>query len=296
MRRVPQPNAPDWFHLQAIALQFHVTDRLDGSTFPLPFALPPSTDAVLDPDSGAVIQTVERLGLIDLTGGVTGGIADRIIRSILVVGPVAVGVGDNAVIQDAVDGIHDPLHTGGVLAIPVGANGISSLNCIFIPQTAQLQLDGLVATPGNPILVRICVWQPHTIEELAEMTQVCCCRANVFDEEGEPFYTTAIYSTAACSRTVNTAAPNSAARGSGLLVVTVGGANFADGDIVLFIHEDGLGTIDITQITFVSPVSIQVTIDVDGAVPLGVYNVFVSPPLAPPQCGGLALGVFTVTP
>lgn len=303
VRRVDQAYYP---FLQAIALEFHVTDRLDGTTLSSPFVLPPDPAAITDPDSGAVlvgdafasisgrrVRVVDRLGLIDLTGGIQrGAIADRIVRSILIVGPSPVAAGVDAFVGRAYDGTAD---LEGQVPIPVGSNGIDSDNCIFVPQTAMLQLDGLVATPGNPILVRVDVWQPHTAEELALMTDVCCCRANVIDDEGEPFYTTALYVGAACLRTVTGAAPPSAARGVGFTVVTVTGTGFQDGDVVVFMHEDGLGILPIDQINVLNSTTMLVRVDVNGAVPQGAYNIFVSPPLAPPQCGGVGEGLFTVT-
>ncbi len=292
--------------LQAIALEFHVTDRLDGTTLSPRFTIPPDPLSVTDPDSGAVlvgsrfetisgrrVRVVERLGLIDLTGGVQqGAIADRLIRSILVVGPSPVAAGVDATIGRAYDGTSDP---EGRLTIPVGSNGIDSENCIFVPQTAMLQLDGLVATPGNPILVRVDVWQPHTVEELALMTDVCCCRQSVFDDEGEPFYTTALYLGAACLRTITDAAPPSAAQGAGFTVVTVTGTGFAEGDLVLFLHEDGLGALPIDQVNVINSTTMLVRVDVNAIAPVGAYNIIVAPPLAPPQCGGVGNALFTVT-
>lgn len=291
---MPPPSAPDFFQLQSVALEFHVTGSLDGSTVPDPFPVPPDPAArgLTDPRTGAVVIEVENLGLIDLAGGRTGVSGDRIIRSLLIAGPNAVGVGVEATIGLAFDGISSP---SGGLVIPPGANGIVSENCIFVPQTAMVQLVGLDASPGEPILVRLCLWLPRTVEEYGEMGNLCCCRANTIDEEGEPFYTTALYVGAACSRTVTGAAPPSAARGAGFTVVTLTGTNFTDGDIVVFIHEDGLGVLPIDQINVVNPTTILVRVDVNGAVPLGDYNIIVAPPLAPPRCQGIGEGLFTVT-
>jgi hypothetical protein len=297
----PPPVIP-W--LQSISLEYHVTVALDGIKLSPDFVLPPDPAAVLDPDNGCVlvgrntetlpngkvVRTVDRLGLIDLTGGhQRGGIGDRLVRSLLIIGPTPVaGV---AQVGRAFDGIAD---ANGQLTIPVGSNGIDSDNCIYVPQTAMLRLTGMTATPGNPILVRIGIWQPSTDEELGEMVQACCCRANAIDEEGEPFFTTAIFSPAACARTVTTAVPPNAARGTGLLVVTLTGTNFAVGDSVTFIAQSGLGQIPVTSVTVMNATTILATIDVNGAVPLGAYDVVVAPPLAPPQCQGIGAGIFTV--
>lgn len=294
--------------LNTISLEYHVTESLDGSTNSPPFVLPPDPAAVLDPDSncvlvfdpnippqtlanGKIVRTVANLGLIDLTGGVQrGATADRLLRSVLIIGPTAVV----AVAQfgRAFDGAADPQ---GQIVIPLGSNGIDDLNCLFVPQTGQMVLRGMTATPGNPILVRLGIWQPATAEELAEMQEACCCRASVFNEDGEPFFTTAIFSAAACARTVTAAVPNTAVRGVGLTAVNISGTGFAAGDIVRFVHEDGLGEVPVFSTTFFNPTLIGVILDVDGAVPLGAYDIFVAPPLNPPQCQGIGPGLFTVT-
>jgi hypothetical protein len=276
--------------LYTISLQWLVTDRLDGVTPSPEFVLPPNPAANVDPDSNCVlVGTVERLGLIDLCGGVQRGqFADRLIRHLLIVGPNPAAAG--ADIGLAFDGIADP---NGRIPIPLGAVGLDSGNCIFVPQTAQLQIQGLTASPGAPILVRLNIWQPKTIEELAEMVQACCCRAATFDEEGEPFYTTALYIN--CTRTVTSALPNTAARGAGPTAVVVGGTGFADGDLIFFFHEDGLGQIPVLTSAVITPNIINVAIDVDGSVPLGDYNILVAPPESPPQCQGLGEGLFSVT-
>lgn len=279
--------------LQTISLQWLVTDELDGVTPSPDFVLPPNPAAVLDPDSNCVlVGTVERLGLIDLCGGIQRGqFADRLVRHLLIVGPNGVGVGVTADIGLAFDGISDP---NGRLVIPTGAVGLDSGNCIFVPQTAQLQIQGLTASPGSPILVRLNIWQPRTIEELAEMTSACCCRAATFDQEGEPLFTTALYNN--CTRTVTSVVPPSAARGVGPQAVVVNGSGFVDGDLIFFVHEDGTGSIPVlTAAAVITPNIINVAIDVDGSVPLGDYNVIVAPPLAPVQCQGIGLGLFSVT-
>lgn len=304
MRRVDAP-ALSYPILNTIALEYHVTVELDGVTDSPPFAIPPDPAARTDRDSQAVLVgdtpatisgrqvfTVERLGLIDLTGYLQNGAgADRIVRSILIVGPTPVGVGVTADIGRIFDGQPDP---EGRLVIPVGANGISSDNCIYVPQTAQLQLRGLTATPGNPILVRVLVWQPHTVEELGEMTQLCCCRAAQVDEEGEPFNVTALFFGAACERTVTLAAPPSAPAGTGMVAIALTGTGFADGDLVFFVHEDGLGSLAVSGVIVMNSTAIALSVDVPVAAVLGAYNIIVTPPLAPPQCQGVGEGLFTV--
>ena len=304
VRRVDAP-ALSYPILNTIALEYHVTVELDGVTLSPPFAVPPDPAARTDRDSQAVlvgdteatlsgrrVLTVERLGLVDLTGYLQGGAtADRIVRSILVVGPTPVPGGVVADIGRIFDGTPD---TEGRIVIPVGANGIESDNCIYVPQTAQLQLRGLTATPGNPILVRILVWQPQTVEELAEMVAVCCCRASAIDDEGEPFFTTALYVGAACGRTVIAIAPPGAPAGTGTVGVAITGSGFAEGDLVFFVHEDGIGTLAVESVIVMNPNNMAVIVNVPVGAALGAYNVIVTPPLAPPQCQGIGEGLFVV--
>lgn len=285
------PNASIFETLQTIALEFRVHQRLDGVTPSPPFILPPNVGAITDPDSGCVVIDVDRLGLVDLTGGGLGGNrADRIVREILVVGPTPVAVTPGT-IGRSFDGVPDP---GGQLGIPVGAIGIESSNCIFVPCTAQLQLNGINATPGNPILVRICVWQPNFVEALAEMIKVCCCRAGVVDDVGDPFYTRALYPASTCTRTVTSVNPDSGLTGSGVNPLNIGGTGFAEGDIVYFINQTDSTQLTVTSTVFVSSVQIQVIVDIPIAASLGNYIVVVAPPLAPVQCQGVLLDAFLV--
>jgi len=289
---VPTPNAPAWFSLQTIALEFRVAQRLDGITPSPPFLIPPDPSAVIDPSSGAVVIEVDRLGLIDLTGGLNGGFATRIVRSFLIAGPLPVFGGDEAAIGLSYDGVSTD---SGVVEIPAGSNGLASENCIIVPPTAMVRITGLTATPGNPILVRLCVWQPRTVEELAEMSQVCCCRFATLDAEGEPYYTNALYFGAACERTVTSVAPPTAARGVGPQAVLITGTGFVEGDEIFFVSSDGTGMINVMTSAVINETTINAAIDVDGAVPLGDYNVIVAPPLAPPQCQGVGEDLFAVT-
>jgi len=288
------PNASKFFALQTIALEFHVHGALDGSTPSPAFVLPPDDAAVTDPDSGCVIIDIPgNLGLIDLSGGGLGGTrADKIVRALFIAGPTPIPLGDTGLVARAFDGITDPQ---GQLVIPAGAVGIDTSNCIFVPGSAQLQLDGMSGVVGDPILVRICIWQPKTVEEHGEMVQVCCCRAGVFDEEGNPFFTTALFPTESCTRTVNTVAPDAVAAGVGDVPVNIGGSGFAEGDIVYFISQDGGASLVVSSNTFVSVNLIQVIVNVPASA-LGDYTVIVAPPLSPVQCQGVLEDAFNVAP
>ena len=286
------PAAPIYFPLQTIALEFLVTERLDGTTPSLPFVLPPNPDAILTEDARTVRITQPRLGLIDLTGGAEGASADRIIRSYLIMGPTPRFPGDEASIGLAFDGVASDQ---GTVEIPPNAIGIDSDNCILVPQTGQVRIVGLYATPGNPVLVRLLVWQPRTVEELAEMTQVCCCRAGVFDEEGEPFFTQALYLQADCTRTVTDVSPPTAARGVDLTAITITGSGFVDGDTLTLISQEDGSLLPVFTYAVTNSTTIIAAVDVNGSVALGDYDVIVAPPQALPQCRGVGEGLFSVT-
>lgn len=280
------------FPLQTIALEFLVTQRLDGVTPSEPFVLPPNPDAVLTADARTVRIEQARLGLIDLTGGVDGAAADRIIRSYIIMGPIPKVPNDVATIGLAFDGVPSP---NGEVEIPDLAIGLSSENCILVPQTAQVRVTGLTASPGNPILVRLLIWQPRTVEELAEMTKLCCCRAGVFDEEGEPFYTQALYLPADCTRTVESVAPTSGARGVGPTAITITGTGFVEGDTLTMISQLDGSTIPIITRAVTNSTTMIAAIDLTGSVALGDYDIVIAPPQSLPECRGVGEGLYEVT-
>ncbi len=177
----------DLFLLRPFTLEYRVSDRLDGVAPAPAYPVPPSPDAPVG-TAQKLIFNVERLGLIDLTGrvGNVGGFAGRVVNALTLYGPSVpvtadnVGVAFNGIIQRT------------EIDIDPAANGVFSRSCIFIPQTAQLLVDGMNATPGNPVVVRVSIWQPNTQAELTAMLKSCCCVQDCVTSAGAPCFERAI--------------------------------------------------------------------------------------------------------
>jgi Bacterial Ig-like domain (DUF1927). len=279
------------FPLRPLCLEYRVTGSLDGSTPAPAFAIPPSPASPVVAPENKVVQTVENLGLVDLTGflGSHGQIADRLVKWILIYGPFLPTSANN--IQVAFDGRAEPQTA---ITIPAGANGLYSRNCIFVPQSGQLMLDGMSASAGEPIIVRMQIWQPQTLNDLADMINACCCLASSLDEFGEPAFTTALYFSGRCTRTLISVIPNSVAQGAGPTALTVTGSGFTEGDIVRFIHSNGTTEIEVTQVVVNNSNSMTVTVDVAADQLQGTYDLTVAAPLAP-QCSATLVDALTVT-
>lgn len=279
------------FPLRPLCLEYRVTGALDGVTPAPAYAIPPSPDSPVVPPDNKIVQTVENLGLLDLTGfpGRHGQIADRIVKWIIVYGPNVPFAADNIAV--AFDGRRE---TRTALTIPAGANGIYNRNCIFVPQSAQLQLDGMAASATEPVVVRLQVWQPQTLNDLADMINSCCCLANTFDEFGEPAFTTAIVSAERCARTIVSLVPNTAVQGAGAVAIAVTGTGFTDGDLVRLIHTNGTTEITIDSVLINNSNSMTVTVEIPADQLQGAYDMTVAAALAP-QCSFTLDDAFTVT-
>jgi hypothetical protein len=170
--------------MRPLTLQYIVTGSLDGVTPAPQFAVPPRVGNTLGRDQ-VLTQEVENLGLVDLTGllGNSGQLADRIIKWLLILGPNPRTNLRNVGI--AFDGTFQQIELT-IAAAPV--TGVFSQECIRVPQSGQLYLDGMDANPGDPVIVRLGIWQPQTRLELAAMIQACCCTAAALNEEGEPAF------------------------------------------------------------------------------------------------------------
>lgn len=248
--------------LRPVVLEYLVSGRLDGVTQAPPFVQPPPRPMAP--------QEVEDLGLIDLTGeGSQGATAGRFVKWILIVGPNN-PVNDNNV-AIAFDGERQRVEAG----IPPLANGLYSRNCIFVPQLAQLQLDGMVAGP-DPILVRIALWRPDSIPALAEIQNSCCCKAGCFDMFGNPCFAQAIYSPAAGARTLSGVVPGVVARGA-TVALTVSGTGFQPSDQFAIVL-DGV-PIRINSTLFVNSTTFTVNVTAATDQLQGDYDLFITPQL-----------------
>ncbi len=279
------------FPLRPLCLEYRVHGRLDGVTPAPAYVIPPGAGSPVVPPENKLVQDVDDLGLVDLTGfdGRHGQYSDRIVKWILVYGPAVPFAANNIAV--AFDGRREP-HTA--LTIPAGANGIYNRNCIFVPQSAQLQLDGMFALGSEPVIVRMQVWQPQTLNDLADMINACCCLASSFDEFGEPAFTTAIVTPARCSRTIVSLVPNTAPQGSGLTPIAVTGTNFTDGDLVRFLHTNGTTELTVTSVIVLNSNTMNVVVDIPADQLQGAYDMTIAVPLAP-QCSFTLDDAFTVT-
>lgn len=270
-------SASNPFILRPLTLEYRVSGRLDGVTPSPPYAVPPSQDAPVG-DAQKLIFEVENLGLIDLTGrgGDMGLFAGRFVNTTTLYGPLPPSGGANVGI--AFEGVLQRSE----LDVPDGTNGVFSRRCIFVPQTGQLRVDGMEATPGNPVIVRLSVWQPQTMAELAAMIEACCCLEDCVTESGDPCFTRAILSEEDCARVIETVRPSQATENAGVVVFNVTGAGFQDGDSFAFVHEDGTAQIEVENVTIISENEAEVMTNISSQL-VGFYDLTVASSVAP-QC------------
>jgi hypothetical protein len=283
------------FPLYTQAIRFEVAVGLDGVT-PAPALLqPPATGVTFDPETGETVVRVDRLGLINLTGGLgsDGDRADRIIKSIRVYGPNTPFNQSNVAVYFGL-GAERRIE----LQIPNTANGIYSTNCIFIPQTAQLYLNGMAADTlgGQPVIVRIGIWQFKSVEDLVAAQRACCCNSGCIDEEGNPCFTEAIYTAEACSRTIDTIDPDVVIQNSGTNILTVTGSGFTADDVWAIINVDDASELEITNITVNSETEVELTVEVPFDVAIGAYDVVVAASLGGADCSATLEEGLTVVP
>lgn len=262
-----------------------MTGSLDGVTPSPEFAIPPAAGAPVVPTENKLVIEVENLGLIDLTGlpDGRGQYANRIIKWIMIYGPNVPFSTDNVGI--AFDGISE----GTDLSIPPAANGIRSYGCLLVPQSGQLRVRGMAASATEPVVVRLGVWQPQTLLEYTEMCAACCCIAANPD-----LFAQAIYTPAACARTVTSVNPDAIVAGAGQQQLTLGGTGFTDGDEVAIISEDGTATIPINSITVVTENQMIVQVEPPASQQIAFYDITVSAALGGPTCSGTLEGVLQV--
>lgn len=279
---------------QALVLEFRVFGALDGVTPSPQVVLPPGIAApgecqtiVVDLD-GTDGKSMN-LGLVNLAGIGQTPYADRIVRPLLVIGPNVPTGGDN--INVVFDGERSEFEH----IIPPAANGLFVESCIFVPQAHQLQLQNMVASPGEPIIVRIGIFLPDTVPALAKMREACCCLGSSLNAAGQQTYVTALYSASACSRTVTSVVPTPISRAVGTAVITITGTNFASDDAVAVVNVDGTSLIPVDLITFINDTTLQVTLDV-GAADLGFYDVTVAARLAFGTCSATLDAALEITP
>lgn len=283
---------PTAFPLRPLTLEYRVSGSLDGVTPSPQTPLPPAVGSPVVPTENKVVIEIDGdLGLIDLTGlpGQQGQYSDRLIKWLAIYGP------NVPFALDSVGVAFDGVSEGTDLSIPAVANGIRSYNCLFVPQSGQLRVNGMAGSPGNPVIVRLGVWQPQGLIELTEMIESCCCLAGTLDDLGQPFFTQAIYPAGACLRTVTDAAPPSAAQGAGATIVTLTGTGFTSSDVVAFVSTDGTTSIPITNVNAATPTSMLVTLQIGAGQLVSDYDITVAAPLGGPGCSATLEAGFAVT-
>lgn len=283
---MPSPELP----LQAVALEYHVAGALDGVTLAPNMVLPPARVGVGQPCQPIGPIEVANLGRIDLTGLSRGAYADRIVTTLLILGPVVPTAEDNVEIC-----LEDGRVVHSEITIPPLANGIYSRLCTFVPQGHQLRLSGLSSIPGNRILVQIGFQLADTLQALAEMRKACCCLGSALNIFGEPQNLRALYTEDACSRTIATVAPPSVSRVVGTQVFALTGTGFVQGDVVAFRNTETGALLSILDVTVASANAMAVTVDV-GTAPLGTYDVIVSAQLSGGLCAARADDAVEITP
>lgn len=281
-----------------IAIEYRVSGALDGVTPAPALAMPPDFAAPLS-DDNYLIQEVDNLGLVDLSKGDGAAYAGRIVKFIEIVGPNVPSSADNVGV--AIEGVNQRTE----LSIPAAANGIYSRNCIFVPQTGQLRLNGMAAG-ADPVIVRVKIWQLKRVDQLAEIFESCCCKGRCVDDADEPCFVQAIYAAAAAARTVTVANPVSGARGASITLTMTGTGFIATDNWV--IRQVGTASpgdfgylrtpvskIEIDSVTLVNPTTVELRFELALDQPLGDYDILVSPELGHQAHAAQLTGGFEVT-
>ena len=279
--------------LRPIALEYRVSGSLDGVT-PAPVVpFPPDPASPLTADQ-FILQNVVNLGLLDLTRG--SQYAGRVVKWIEIIGPNVPTTADNVGV--AFSGVAQRTE----LTIPGAANGIYSRNCIFVPQTGQLRLNGMAAGV-DPVIVRVGIYVLKRLGQMAEIQEACCCHGECLNDANEPCFVQALYSSAAAARAITNVNPASGARGANVTIVVTGtGFTATDQFRVRQVGTPAtpesptpISTIPIDSLTFINPTTVELRVEIPISQPLGLYDVVVSPALgAQAFTVGLA-DSFTVT-
>ncbi len=287
--------------LRPTVLQYTVSGSLDGQTKSENVPFPPDPAAPIDADGFIAPPPVpvENLGLIDLSrGGGEGQYAGRFVKWIEILGPNVPNREDN--VRLAFD---DALQQS-MLTIPATARGIFSRDCIFVPQTAHLQVVGMdTAASPDPIIVRIAVWPPQTTEGLAAFYEACCCKTDKANDFGQPVFVRGIYTGTTGARTLSSVGPGTAARGV-TVAVAIGGTGFDASDVWVMRQVGAQSSPDFPPpvfrilpdlIVFNDPTSADVTFTIPFSAPLGLYDVLVAPDLGGESFSAILADSFTVT-
>lgn len=173
--------------LQTISVEYRVPGALDGLTPAPEFSLDPGAPNHIAPDEDNiyVVNVEDNLGLIDPT--FLGGIAyaDRFIKWVVIYSE-ALPVGDEniRVVTRDEDGnlvivsstVTPNGRYAGPITVPAVTNGLYLKRCLMVPQGGLLQVRNMVGSPGSPVVVRLGIWRPNSLDALAQIRKACCCR------------------------------------------------------------------------------------------------------------------------
>jgi hypothetical protein len=288
--------------LQTLAVEYRVSGPLDGTTLAPEFSTDPRADNYLKPDSDNIfVLELDALGLIDPTLLTGQAYADRFIKWISIYGPAVPTGADNVrvVTYNNSGGLVTLQNALTVLAV---ANGIYSKRCIFVPQGGLLQVRNMAGSPGSPVVIRIGIWQPDTLDALAAMRQACCCRlGGVFENPNPPPLLLDANSVNIgigqfCARTVDSPLVPATIADGGSGVIVINGSGFEPTDSVVFIDPTS-GVILLPAVAYINATSMTATFSPPSfpASSVGTYDILVGPPEVP-SCVGTLLQGFTVTP
>lgn len=290
--------------LQTIAVEFRVAGDLDGVTpldpnFQLDPLLPLPAGVDIDPDSGVyVVEVPGNLGLIDPTFFRGSAYADRFIKWMFIDAADSANLTAaelaNVVTRDN-DG--NVLLLESALTAFVGTSaGAYKKRCTYVPQGGLLQVQNVV----GPSTVRMGLWRPEGVKDLAAMRQACCCREGgifeVPDGQGGVFEldTNQIPIPAECRREVQFLKPNEVTVGANQLI-NIRGDNFEPGDTLVFLRGGG-PPLSPVSVTVVDEQNIEVLLG-PGSYPggPGSYTLTIGPP-EQLECAVFVPDALTVNP
>lgn len=265
---------------KTFTIEYSVTGQLDGVTF-APARSRPNTGGY----NGVQIyqENVESLGLINLDWqveekGLRGSKGHRYLVQVLIVGPNPGGANASVELVDATDDSGPPvlLETVGTF---VGQTVFYRGAGRFCPQGSILRVNGLDASPGSPIRVRVSSYMLDDAESIAWASLAACvCGqggggggidnvANIGGAPGEVF--AGIAGTTVLLRTL----------------LGVNGVTVSTNADVIEVSGAGLGPLPFTGTVFNANVvaNLNETLRYDGSAPGGPFTIYAPPTPAPNQ-------------
>jgi hypothetical protein len=155
--------------MQTFTLEYIVLGSLDGVTPAPAFSVDPNADDYLRPGADQLYtQVVQNLGLIDPDFGVGGSQGNRILSWFWTYGPTP---GAPGAAVSVVDAQGPGLEQQQLIDLAAKTQAYVSA-ARLVPQGSRIKVEGLTASPGQPVVVRFNVLVADTAEDFLTL---CAC-------------------------------------------------------------------------------------------------------------------------